>query len=654
MRIDLNDATADLDGLPRFQRAAFHARRLHSLATETGAMALCALCTALLVPHSLWRSLLLNVGAALLLVAAGLQSGYWIARWRCSALRAPDPEPVVEPSVPLVDTDAANSGDNSNGSQTWLLSPLGKAVNTLYQQLGVASVWLSGLAVLALLAVPQAWDLGLTGDAPGKAGNFGAGAMLVVAFCLLVMERYLAGAAAAEWPEAQPMAQLVRMAIVTLLLSVICVFFNAEGRNWPARLVVLAGLLPAAVAVELLLRAVLAMFLPQNTRLEPALLADSFIAGLLRWPLHPFAALQDELQKRYGIDLRQNWAFGFVRRALIPVVVLVALVGWLLSGSAEIPLDSRGVYERFGKPVAVVGPGLRAGLPWPLARWRRIENGAVHELATSLSVETTAVQSGDEEGPAPASANRLWDVTHAAEQTQVIAGAAGDQQSFQIVNMDVRFIYRIGLTNEAALAATYNSVDVPSLIRSTGSRVLVHDFAARTLDGLLGEQRRVVARDVGNAVQAELDKLSTGVEILATLIEAIHPPVGAADAYHSVQAAQIEAQATLARERGDATQRMNEAQLAAATSHDSAMADAREATAAAQVTDLRFAAERNAYRVAGAAFLQEHYLSQLSEGLAKTKLVILDHRIASGSAPTIDLRTYAAPAYDSAPITTDH
>ncbi|EPN85482.1 hypothetical protein A234_06727, partial [Pseudomonas syringae pv. actinidiae ICMP 19101] len=78
------------------------------------------------------------------------------------------------------------------------------------------------------------------------------------------------------------------------------------------------------------------------------------------------------------------------------------------------------------------------------------ENGVVHELATSVSAADAAEQSLDPaEGPPPNSANRLWDASHINEKSQVIASSAGDKQSFQVVNMDVRFVYRIGLTDSA-------------------------------------------------------------------------------------------------------------------------------------------------------------------------------------------------------------
>jgi regulator of protease activity HflC (stomatin/prohibitin superfamily) len=417
----------------------------------------------------------------------------------------------------------------------------------------------------------------------------------------------------------------------------------------PDRVVCIAGKpAPTGVAIELILRALAALFSPRRDRLEPRMIGQSFVAGMLRWPPQPLLALQSELHNRFGIDLRQIWAFTYMRKAFLPVLAVVAAVGWVLSGVNEIPLQGRGIYERFGEPVAVLGPGLHAGLPWPLGRVLAVENGVVHELATSTESTVDPLLTPADALP-PLTANRLWDATHVNDKSQVIASGSGDKQGFQIVNMDVRFVYRIGLGDRAAIAATYHSADVPTLIRSTASRILVHDFASRTLDGVLGEQRSALADDIGRAVQADLDALDSGVEILATVVEAIHPPAGAANAYHGVQAAQISAQALIARERGAASEQTNVAQLQASVALDQAHALARELNATAQTADLRFGAEQKAYASAGHAFLLEQYLSQLNLGLNNAKLLILDHRLGGSSAPTLDLRSFTLPADPVAP-----
>ncbi|WP_447795424.1 protease modulator HflK [Pseudomonas farris] len=643
MQVDLDGDGAQIAGLPRFQQAVVQGRRLRQLAIGLGALAVTGLVLAFFVglfaPQSLWPALLVNQSAGLLVLVAGLQSAWWVTQWRARAMN-----PAV--LVPVVVAEEVVAAE---GWYERLLDRISQRWLRFLGQIGAPTLWLGGWAILTLYSIEHAWSFTLPPAALGLSASVGAVLSLLLAFGLLVLERLLAQENVTQWPEAGPLAQLTRVAIICLVLSALCLLFGSETSVWPVRLAVLIGLLPGLVAIELLLRAVLSLFSPRREQLEPALLARSFVADMLRWPPQPLLALQHELHNRFGIDLRQIWAFTYMRRAFLPVLAVVAIVGWSLTGIHEIALQGRGIYERFGKPVEVFGPGLHAGLPWPLGRVLSVENGVVHELATSVGETSAPVAADPAEGPAPAIANRLWDASHVNDKSQVIASSRADKQSFQIVNMDVRFVYRIGLSDQAALAATYNSADVPTLIRSTASRILVHDFASRTLDGLLGEDRVGLAEEIGRAVQADLQKLDSGVEILATVVEAIHPPAGAANAYHSVQAAQIGAQALISRERGAAAEATNQAQLQASIAHDQATASAHEINSTAQAADLKFAAERKAYSSVGQAFVLEQYLSQLTQGLANAKLLVLDHRLGgSGNAPTIDLRTFTLPA-DPAP-----
>jgi len=639
MQVDLDEEGTQVTGLPRFQQAAVQSRRLRRWAISLGGLAgvgwVLAFFIGLFAPQSLWLPLLVNQSAALLVLVAGLQSAWWVTQWRAQ---------VINPAVVLVPL-AEEEQSEPQGWYERLLERLSQGSLHLLNQIGAATLWLAGWALLVLLSIDSVWNLALPAAAMGLSATVGAALALLLAFGLLVLERQLAQEHPAQWPEAGALAQLTRVAIIGLVLGALCLLFAGENAVWPARVAVLIGILPGLVAIELLVRAVLSIFSPRRERLEPTLLARSFVADMLRWPPQPLLALQHELHNRFGIDLRQIWAFSYMRRAFLPVLALVAAVGWLLTGIHEIPLQGRGIYERFGKPVQVFGPGLHTGLPWPLGRVLIVENGVVHELATSVGENSAPLQADPAEGPAPITANRLWDASHVNDKSQVIASSRGEQQSFQIVNMDVRFVYRIGLTDQAALAATYNSADVPTLIRSTASRILVHDFASRTLDGLLGQDRVGLGEEIGRAVQRDLQKLDSGVEILATVVEAIHPPAGAANAYHSVQAAQIGAQALISRERGAAAEASNQAQLQASLARDQASANARETSATAQAADLRFRAEQKAFASAGQAFVLEQYLGQLSQGLSKARLLILDHRLGgSSNAPTIDLRTFTLPA----------
>ena len=399
MRVDLDAEEGRLESFPRFQSASAQARQLYQLGVVLAVLALVAWALAFFIglfsSESLWPALLGNNAAAMLVLAAGAQSAYWVAHWRQAVLNPTADVPQHVCDTQLTGIDRLSQRLNS-GLQHVLVA------------IGAPVLWLAGGAGAAWWSVQHTWNLALPGLALGTWGSVAAGIAVLLAFALLVFERYLAQQQPAQWPEARLLAPLVRVPILTLLLSAVSLIFSNDDAQWPARLAVLTGLLPAAVALEWVVRAIAALFSPRRDKLEPRMIGQSFVAGMLRWPPQPLLALQHELHNRFGIDLRQIWAFTYMRKAFFPVLAVIVAVGWVLSGVNEIPLQGRGIYERFGEPVEVLGPGLHAGLPWPLGRVLAVENGVVHELATSTESNADPLLT-PADGLPPLTANRLWD-----------------------------------------------------------------------------------------------------------------------------------------------------------------------------------------------------------------------------------------------------
>lgn len=670
------DLLAHRRSLPRFQRAAIQAGILRRVLV-VGILLAGVLWWLLTLPPPaglvMWQPLLVTYLATLLVLVAAVYSVWWNARWRARALLDATISATASDHLPPSLSPSTTVPDSSwrqrlvhRSARTAVSSA--SYVSTKFNALG-AILGVSVFAVLALTLVISNWNISaIPAPSSDTASDTSIAAfagiplvlllvvgLLSLAFAMLVLERYYAGNRAKELAEAVVILCFLRVGMtLSLLLCVALVLVDSE-RRWPLALISWLALLPAAIAVELLLRTLLSLFSPPQRQAEPELLATSLIAAMWRWPIQPFRHFQDELKERFGVDLRQSWAFAYMRRAFLPVTAVLLGIAWLLSGLTEIGMAERGIYERFGAPVAVWQSGLHLGMPWPLGRVQRVEKGVVHELATASATDddsqpaATVVETVED--PAPVAANRLWDASHVAEKSQIIASevitSAGIQQSFHIVNMDVRFMYRIGPSDEAALKAHYHNADVPALIRSAANRILVRYFASRTLEGVLGAARRQMALDIGQQLQADLDGLNSGVEIMATVLETIHPPAAAANAYHSVQAAQITASAIIARERGNAAQTVNVAQVRAGIARDQATAGARETLATAEVAERRFSAEQLAYQQGGKAFLWEQYFAQLVRGLGDASLTLIDHRLAKASA-TIDLRRFAVG--DSAPV----
>ena len=467
--------------------------------------------------------------------------------------------------------------------------------------------------------------------------------LTILAFVTLVAER-----TCHEQAERAPVfASLARMFRVVLVVTIVAAASSAwlayagSAPNWPLHAAAAFG---AAIALELALRAAALVFLPIGTRVQITRVPTSAIASIVRWRPSPFAALGDTMRQQYGIDLRQNWVLRSVVRLMPAALVAIVVGGWLLTAVAFLTPEERAVYERFGEPAAVWQPGAHIGLPWPFGKVRLVDNGAVRRLIVSGEADNSSVASPSvhADDAAPDALNRLWDVAHPWETTQVIAGASAEQQNFQIVSADVRLDYRVGGSDADARAALYRASDAESLVRSVANREVVHYLASHTLASLLETRQTAIADVVRANVQRQLDRLGAGVEVVAVVIESIHPPTGAAAAYHAVQAAQVRAQASVAQARAYAATELGDAQERAASTVAQAQADGAEALARARMQQTDFDAEVGAAQLGGPAYPFEYYLSKLLGGLHDVRLTVIDDRLAQGGRATLDLRAYPA------------
>jgi regulator of protease activity HflC (stomatin/prohibitin superfamily) len=498
---------------------------------------------------------------------------------------------------------------------------------------------------LAAIAGLAAWTLRPGPAAPAPEDGFVlAGILFALAFPALVAERMVAAIRPALLPEAASLRTLTLLPAVALGVSAcvqIAMGVGVVSAVWVASaLSVVIGL----IALELAARGLAVWFLPPPAPGAARAGIDSLLAQMLAGSMSR-NGLAAPIRARFGIDFSRSWALLYLRAAALPALALTALFCWGLTGLVMIGLDQRGVYERLGAPVAVLQPGLHLIPPWPLGVARRVELGAVHEIAiggeprTVLAAETT-----DAEGPPPASATRLWDQPHPGEVSTLVASETEGRQSFQTVNADIRILYRVGLTDDDALRAATEVADPDVLVRQTAGRRIARFFAVRTLGAILGDQREAMAESLRAAIAADLAPFRSGIEIVGVAVEAIHPPAGAASAYHAVQAAAIGARTAVAEAEGRAKSAANESRQEIRQLTDSAQAQAAENVQGAQAEAVRFSADRAAHAAGGRTFLIERYFADLVAGFAHAPLVVLDDRLAGPTSPILDLRPLAGAA----------
>lgn len=512
-------------------------------------------------------------------------------------------------------------------------------------QSGLVPVLAVSAAVVPWVVAPISTDM----TVPSADRFVLAGLLAALAFGALVMERTVAGIRPALLPEAPALRSLVLLPVIASSLVACVQAALGMGFAWVAWLgpltVTVIGAVLSMIGVELALRALARWFLPAPPPTATRAAVFSVLAQVLAGSIE--GGMAAPIKSGFGIDFSRSWSLHYLRAALLPAVILSALFCWGLSGLVMIGLGERGLYQRLGAPAGVLQPGLHLILPWPLGRTVRVEFGAVHEIAINADPDAVRLaERTNAEVQPPPSADRLWEQAHPSDLSYLIASQSAGRQEFQVVNADIRVLYRVGLSDAAALHAAISTVDPALLVRQIAGRRLTRSFAGRRLADLLGEQRETLAAELRAEIVADLAPFQSGLEILAVVVEAVHPPVGAAGAYHAVQAAAIGSRTGVAEARGQASAIAAETRQQVQAIANTARALRAEAVGAARTEQIRFDADRLANTAGGRSFLYERYLGNLETALARAPLTILDARLSGTAGPTIDLRPWGPATRD--------
>ena len=521
----------------------------------------------------------------------------------------------------------------------------------------LATLVLAGFAAYGVIAI---WRLPPQVELQPVALQMFAGGIVVVAFPFLLLERVFANVNPELLPEAPQIERLVRLPLFACIAFAATMVVRSLSFQWPAVIDRIVGGLVMAIAAELALRAAVMLFIPFAPLDERRAVADSMLAGAvlrLRWPAP--GKMRLGVRRHLGIDLSRSWALAFVLRAALPVIAGIGFLAWLVTGVTTLPNNQRGIYERFGAPVRVFNPGLHVHWPWPLGVIRPVEYGVIHQLPiefllpggenSSEAEENEGAmpeQKASAEGPAPEEADRLWDDAHPFEGSYLIANEANGRQGFQLVDVDMAVIYQIARTDAAAMDAAYAISTPVDHIQALSGQLLIKFLTRNQLLDLLGKSRETLTNQFRNDLQAQLDKFHSGIEVLAVSFEAIHPPPGAAYAYHDVQAAEIRANTKVFVSQGDASRTVNSAKQMADRDRGQAQAGAAEVVTTASADGALFDADRKGYAENATTFVLERWLNDLTKALSRTEFVIIDHRLTPAEVPVLDLRNQMNPRSD--------
>jgi membrane protease subunit HflK len=196
----------------------------------------------------------------------------------------------------------------------------------------------------------------------------------------------------------------------------------------------------------------------------------------------------------------------------VGMVVGVVALGWLGSGIFIVQEGQQGVITSFGKYSRTVDAGIQYRLPYPFQ---------AHEV-----VAVTQLQSVEVGRSSVAQSTGLRDSSMLTQDENIV---------------DIRFTVQYRLKD--ARDYLFENVDTDAAVLQASESAVREIVGRSNMDSVLYEQRDAIAADLAKSVQAQLDRLKTGVLI-------VNVNVGSVQAPEQVQAAFDDAfKATADRER---------------------------------------------------------------------------------------------------------
>lgn len=353
--------------------------------------------------------------------------------------------------------------------------------------------------------------------------------MAVVGF---IFARFVSGMAKqAVWSNLRGgAAAAVGAALMGLALAV-AHFVQIAGSDWLLRhLQLVAPAVMVFLGAEILLNLLLNLYRPRKPGEIPRPAMDSRVLSFVASPDRLAESIGGAISYQFGVDVTSSWAYQLLSRSVLLLVLVVAGVIWLLTCVDIIEPDQRAIQVRNGRAVGEVGPGIYFKLPWPFETLDTFD-------ATGIRDQQLATQTPANKGPI------LWTNDHAVQEvfaivqpTASIARSGEDQpgavRDIALVSIEVPIRYNIRDLSKFERFASDATRD--GLIRAVARREILAHLASRNEDDVLGRRITEISRELRQRVQARLDALESGVNVISVNIEGVHPEKNAARSFETI------------------------------------------------------------------------------------------------------------------------
>lgn len=304
------------------------------------------------------------------------------------------------------------------------------------------------------------------------------------------------------------------------------------------------------VGCETILNFVFDLYRPRIKGQYSSAAFDSRLLAVLAAPHNILRTAASFLDYQFGFKVSQTWFYQIIAQAIVPLLIVSAVILYLLSCIVIVDPGSQAIIEKFGSPldshgnVRLVDSGISLKLPWPFGMARVYPTKEMQEIYIGYVPQ-------DDGKKTPL----LWDKEHYKEEynllvaTESITSQEKGAVPVSIIRAAIPVQYRI----VDLYKYVYNHSDSREVLKDVCYRELVNFAAGARVEpetesgqeSLLGAGRAKAAAIVMKSIQQKVDALGLGVEIVFMGFEGFHPPPTVAQDFQAVIGAVQKKQASI-------------------------------------------------------------------------------------------------------------
>lgn len=251
---------------------------------------------------------------------------------------------------------------------------------------------------------------------------------------------------------------------------------------------------------------------------------ESRILALFTEPGGVMRNISDMLDYQFGFKVSKTWLYSFLERALLPLLLLWALILWCFTGIHEVKFNETGFLVRLGEvKEQPLNPGVYLFFPYPIDQVEKISCEEIHQIRVGSELEI-------KDGKAVQPRVVLWTQKHYKKEKDYLVAVKrrpdGDGTTLGAVSLlGASIPVDFTINKDQVRNYLFLNRDSDKIVRNIAEQVVTKHMASVDLFGVMSGGREDTSKMLKQRIQELCDLQQLGVTIICVNLQDVHPPI---------------------------------------------------------------------------------------------------------------------------------